>query len=221
MQSGPNRSKNSAASKKSLLQAATSLFGQRGFESTTLKDIGDRAGVDAALIARYFGSKADLYVASLVAEAQGYEAPSNLEGLDAIAEAVISLADLQGLGPVTQALVRSDTADGIRAAAQAHVSRRLVDPLVADMIRRGTDRPELRAQIAVSAILGINLGRGLGWFDELKTVPREELVELIADLLEHRQSESESVRSARIPLRYAERGSVRGFTDGPEAGPCS
>ena len=51
---------------RALVLAAQDLFGQRGFESTTIRDIGDRAGVDAALIARYFGSKADLYIAAVV-----------------------------------------------------------------------------------------------------------------------------------------------------------
>ncbi|MFD9659211.1 helix-turn-helix domain-containing protein [Streptomyces mirabilis] len=33
------------------------LFAERGFDRTTIRDIGERAGVDPALIARYFGSK--------------------------------------------------------------------------------------------------------------------------------------------------------------------
>jgi AcrR family transcriptional regulator len=167
-----------------LLEAAQSLFGQRGFESTTVRDIGERAGVDGALIARYFGSKADLYIATVVAEAQRYQPPSDFERFHEIARAVITLTDEQGLGPVTQALIRSDTSDDIRAAAQTHMARRLVAPMAADMTRRGADRPELRAAIIVSAVVGVNLGRALGWFDALKTVPREELVELIAAMLD-------------------------------------
>jgi AcrR family transcriptional regulator len=46
------RSRNAGASKQALLQAAHELFGQQGFEGTTIRDIGDRAGVDHALIAR-------------------------------------------------------------------------------------------------------------------------------------------------------------------------
>ncbi|MCU1494410.1 MAG: Transcriptional regulator, TetR family [Acidimicrobiaceae bacterium] len=180
----PTRSRDAAASKQALLDAARALFGQRGFEGTTIRDIGERAGVDAALIARYFGSKADLYVAALVAEAQRYQPPPAFEGLNDIARAVLTLTDEQGLGPVTQALIRSDTSADIRAAAEAHIGRRLVAPMATDMTRRGSDRPELRAAIVVSALMGINLGRALGWFDTLSTVPREELVELITSMLD-------------------------------------
>jgi AcrR family transcriptional regulator len=185
--SGQTRSRDAAASKQALLEAARSLFGQQGFESTTIRDIGERAGVDAALIARYFGGKADLYVAAIVAEAQRYQPPSDFEGLEEIARALLTLTDEQGLGPVTQALIRSDTGDDIRAAARTHMTRRLMAPMAADMTRRGSDRPDLRAAVAVAAVMGVNLGRALGWFDDLRTVPREELVELIAAMIDGQQ----------------------------------
>jgi hypothetical protein len=63
------------------------------------------------------------------------------------------------------------------------MARRLVDPLVATMRTRGIDQPELRAEIAVSALFGISLGRSLGWFDEIRSVPSDELVALIVDAL--------------------------------------
>src|ERR1700735_593683 len=101
---GPHRPRAAAATKQALVLAARELFGQRGFESTTIRDIGDRAGVDAALIARYFGSKADLYIAAVVAEGQGDRPPADFRHLSDMAEAVVTRTDEHGLGPVTQAL---------------------------------------------------------------------------------------------------------------------
>jgi AcrR family transcriptional regulator len=176
------RSRDAAASKDSLLQAAQTLFGQQGFEGTTIREIGEQAGVDAALIARYFGSKAHLYIAAVIAEdAEG--APSEYEGLEHSADVMVTRADQRGPGPVLQAIVRSDISPEIREAALDHVARRLVGPLTANATAHGVDRPELRAQIAVSALLGIILGRSLEWFDEMRSVPREELVALIVDTL--------------------------------------
>ena len=60
---------------------------------------------------------------------------------------------------------------------------RPVGPLVANLTAQGVDRPRLRAQVAVSALVGISVGRSLGWFDELRSVPRDELVALIVDAL--------------------------------------
>jgi AcrR family transcriptional regulator len=181
---GPGRPKNAAASKQALLEAAQSLFGKRGFEGTTIRDIGTLAGVDSALIARYYGSKADLYIAAVVAEGQGDQPTSDFEGLPDMTMAMLERTDEHGLGPVTQALIRSDSRDEIQQAARAHMARRLVAPMAADMTQQGIDRPRLRSEIVVSALIGINLGRALGWFDDLKTAPRSQLVELVTALLD-------------------------------------
>ncbi len=177
------RARDAGASKKALLRAAQYLFGRKGFERTTVREIGERSGVDAALIARYFGSKADLYIAAVAAERMDDPQPLPYEGLEQMAEALVTRTDRHGPGPILQALVRSDTADEIRSAAQARVERRMVDPLLAGMAEDHVDRPRLRAELAVSALLGVTLGRSLGWFAELGTVPREELVDLVVDAL--------------------------------------
>jgi AcrR family transcriptional regulator len=176
------RSRDAAASKDALLQAARTLFGEQGFEGTTIREIGERAGVDAALIARYFGSKADLYIAAVVAEdAEG--APIEYTSLEQMADVVLTRADRRGPGPIFQAIVRSDTSPEIRAAAIGRVAQRWVGPLVANLTAQGVDRPQLRAQVAASALVGISIGRSLGWFDEIRSVPRDELVALIVDAL--------------------------------------
>jgi AcrR family transcriptional regulator len=177
-----SRPRDAVATKQALLGAAQTLFGEKGFEATTTRDIGERAGVDPALIARYYGSKADLYVAAVVAEATSDH--SEFENSSDVAEALIARTDRFGLGPVTQALIRSDTLDEIGQAARAHLTRRIVTPLTADLTQRGSDRAQLRAEIIASALLGINLGRGLGWFPQLQSVPKDELVELITALLD-------------------------------------
>jgi hypothetical protein len=88
---------------------------------------------------------------------------------------------------VTQALIRSDASDAsdeIGEAARAHMARRFVDPMVAELSDRGVEDPHLRAEITAAALLGINLARALGWFDEIRSVPREQLVHLVTELLD-------------------------------------
>ena len=176
------RSRDAAASRDALLRAAQTLFGQQGFESTTIREIGEQAGVDAALIARYFGSKADLYIAAVVAE-DAEAVPIEYEGLEHMADVMVTRADRRGPGPILQAIVRSDTSADILDAALDRLARRLVGPLVANMRAQGVDRPQLRAEVAVSALLGFSLGRSLGWFDEIRSAPRDEVVALIVDAL--------------------------------------
>ena len=74
------RSRDAAASRESLLQAAQELFGQRGFERTTTRDIGERAGVDAALIARTSVARPTSISPPWGGEDAGEQPPRSFEG---------------------------------------------------------------------------------------------------------------------------------------------
>ena len=58
-------------SRDRLLASGSTLFAEQGFAATTTRDIAERAGVDAALIVRHFGSKVGLYLAALALEDDG------------------------------------------------------------------------------------------------------------------------------------------------------
>ncbi|MEU4657414.1 TetR family transcriptional regulator [Streptomyces sp. NPDC023723] len=62
--SAPRR-RNPAATRAVLLKAARQRFGRLGYERTTLRDVAADAGVNAALIKRYFESKEGLFKAAL------------------------------------------------------------------------------------------------------------------------------------------------------------
>ncbi|THA51374.1 TetR/AcrR family transcriptional regulator [Streptomyces sp. A1136] len=51
------RSRNAAATRLRLLEAAGDLFAEQGYERTTVRAIAERAGANQALLFRYFGSK--------------------------------------------------------------------------------------------------------------------------------------------------------------------
>jgi AcrR family transcriptional regulator len=185
------RSRDAQASRQALFSAAQQLFGQKGFERTTLREIGEHAGVDAALVARYFGSKADLYVAVVAAERLGSRDPAAFagdeppySGLNQMVEEVLRRSDEHGPGPILQALVRFDTTNEIRAAAEARLVRRLVEPLSSTIGRDGDTRARLRAEVSIAALLGVSLGRSLGWFDQIATAERAEVVALVVEALE-------------------------------------
>ncbi|MDA2921246.1 TetR/AcrR family transcriptional regulator [Desulfobacterota bacterium AH_259_B03_O07] len=44
-----------------ILETSMKLFAEKGFSGTTTKEIAERAGVNQALIFRYFSTKKDLY----------------------------------------------------------------------------------------------------------------------------------------------------------------
>jgi AcrR family transcriptional regulator len=186
----PRRPRNAGATRESLLGAAQDLFGHKGYERTTTREIGEAAGVDPALISRYFGSKADLYLAAVATERLGDDEVDERDRNDApfddlaqVVEVVLRRTARRGPGPILQALVRDDASAEIRAAAAARLERRMVGPIAAGYGEAGLDRPVLRAQVAVAAVLGVGLGRSLGWFDELHAADPGDLAGLVTDAL--------------------------------------
>ncbi|MFF3985129.1 TetR/AcrR family transcriptional regulator [Streptomyces sp. NPDC001797] len=59
------RRRDAAATRRALLLAARTRFTQLGYDRTTLRDVAADAGVNLALIKRYFGSKEGLFKAAL------------------------------------------------------------------------------------------------------------------------------------------------------------
>lgn len=56
-----SRPKSAAATSQTILAAARARFLQESYESVGLRDIAGDAGVDVALVSRYFGSKEELF----------------------------------------------------------------------------------------------------------------------------------------------------------------
>ncbi|MGW1025287.1 TetR family transcriptional regulator [Streptomyces sp. NPDC002577] len=176
----PARRRDAARSRELLLQAARELFAERGFDRTTTRDIGERAGVDPALIARYFGNKTHLYVATLQHPTDD-AAPADLLDPARLLE-VFERVD-RGPGPITQVAVQPYSDPAAQDAARAALHARMVEPLLERFTREGLDRPRLRAEIVVAALIGVLLGRRSGAFDELGQAGPDDLITLLRDSL--------------------------------------
>lgn len=65
MASVPDRERNPARTRAAILDAAEKLFAAKGFEATSLNEVGTAAGVSRGTPGYFFGSKGDLYQAVL------------------------------------------------------------------------------------------------------------------------------------------------------------
>src|SRR5689334_6130678 len=131
--------RNAARSRACLLSAAGALFAERGFDRTTTRDIGERAGVDPALSARYFGSKTGLYLPTLEA---GNDDPPDLLEPERLA-ALLARLDTRGPGPVFRSVVTPHDDPAVQEAAAGAMRARLVRPLERRYRAAGLDRPRL------------------------------------------------------------------------------
>ena len=128
MPKAPNpRRRDAAASRDRLLTAASKLFSERGFDRTTAREIGELANVDPTMIARYFGGKAQLYIAALQAE-DVLEIPADLLDPDRMAT-LVDRCTREGPGPMMQAAIRPYENPDAQAATAAELDKRLVGPL--------------------------------------------------------------------------------------------
>jgi AcrR family transcriptional regulator len=179
--SNPRR-RDAAASRDRLLTAAGKLFSDRGFDRTTAREIGELANVDPTMIARYFGGKAQLYIAVLEAE-DVEDIPADLLDPDRMAT-LVDRCTREGPGPMMQAAIRPYENPDAQAATAASIEKRLVGPLRDRLAGDGDDRPELRAELLVAAFAGVMLARSSGVLENLAAAPTDQVLALLRELLD-------------------------------------
>jgi AcrR family transcriptional regulator len=154
------RQRDSAATRHALLTAARELFGTVGYDATTVRAVADRAGVNQALLFRYFGNKEGLFAEAVLGQAMELLADGPREDLLERTLAAI-LADEADRGPqplmaVLLAAGSAQVAEEVRTqlgSAYSAAFASLVD----------TDDPadaRVRADLLLAWLLGISLMRG-------------------------------------------------------------
>jgi AcrR family transcriptional regulator len=154
---GNPRRRDAAATREALLSAARELFSTRGFDRTTVRDIAAAAGVNQALLFRYFGSKEELLGAALAGPGRALLDESSAERL---------LADL-----LRQMFTGKPRADGGRllmlalsgpkpGAAAEILSREVSEPYARALASlTDAENAELRAELVLAWVLGLALSR--------------------------------------------------------------
>jgi AcrR family transcriptional regulator len=161
------RARDASASRRALLQAAGALFHARGYEGATVREIGERAGMDPSLIARYFGGKEGLYLAVLAEEGADDREP--LGAREMVAE-LLRHWEQRGQSPVSRALAALELSDDVREQVQSVVKRRML----AQFALEGPDAA-LRAEILIALVLGISLTRANGTLPHVARASRAKL----------------------------------------------
>ena len=175
------RRRDAVESRERLLRAAHELFSEQGYERTTVRDVGQRAQVDPAMIARYFGSKAALYLASLRHDQRGAE-PTDLTQPAAVRRLLERIAS-RGPTPTLYAVVRPHEDAELQDAALEVLDRLLTEPARAQAEAHGAQADaRLRAEVVTAALAGIVLSRTSGAFPALAAAPSADVAQLVADL---------------------------------------
>jgi AcrR family transcriptional regulator len=171
-----------------IIDAAGRLFLERGYEQTSMRAIGAAAGVDAALVTHFFGSKANLLATALHWPFDpDVEVPRLLSGgPDHVGRRLVRLItrtwDEQHQRNPILTLLRAATSEP-RAAELlgTFLKTRLFDPLLAAL---GSNRPELRSELAISQLAGLAITRYILHLEPLATAPPHNIVNWIGPTIQ-------------------------------------
>jgi AcrR family transcriptional regulator len=170
-----------------ILAVAREAFAGKGFAGTSVRGIAAEAGVDAALVHHYFGTKDDLFLAALEIPVDPRELllPAIAGGVDGAAERMLrvflSVWDDPELRLPLLGLVRGvvDT-DGQRLMREGFL------PVVLQPIgvALGIDRPELRMPLLASQVFGLIVVRYVLAVEPVASMPADDVVAIYAPTLQ-------------------------------------
>jgi AcrR family transcriptional regulator len=164
-----------------LLAAGRAVFDEVGYERATTREIGERAGVDPALIARYFDSKEGLFLAAIAEGPFGDGDRFDLEPRAVIAF-LLERWDERGHSPVSRALASPALTDDVREKVSAVLGEWLLGPLGEELRAHDVPQAELRAELLVALAVGVAMTRANGTLENLAAVPLDEVVGLLGPL---------------------------------------
>lgn len=184
------RSRDAGNTRQLLLEAARHRFARDGYSATTVRDISRDAGVNVALINRYFTSKEGLFEACLTSTVD--ELDSRGAGSLSLDQILLTMASQVAGLPTGEyplqllLLLRSsgdERADGIRRNILRSFAERIAVAAGWDPKHPDGDQLMLRAQIALAATMGVVLLRASTGLEPLTSAAEEDLSAPIGEFL--------------------------------------
>jgi AcrR family transcriptional regulator len=151
-----HRPRDAAATRADLLRAARQRFAKDGYDGVSVRDIAADAGVNIALISRYFGSKEGLFVEALSGAGRFPDlraaAPAELPAV--LLARILEQPDAYGGENPIAALLRSSGHEGVAERMRAQIDE--------DLTRRLAElSPEADAQVRADLFVALMLGIGV------------------------------------------------------------
>jgi AcrR family transcriptional regulator len=174
--------------KAALLAAAREVFIERGFDGATVRMIASRAGVDAAMVNHWFGSKEGLFAQAVLQFPidphelirRLLDGPQDELGFRII-RTFLTVWDATGGGQFA-ALVRSVTShEGVARALREIFINTLFKNLLENV---DTDQRAQRATLCATQMIGLGMVRYVVHFEPLASAPVETLVAQIGPNLQ-------------------------------------
>lgn len=173
--------------REQILEAARNQFGERGYDGTTIRGIAAEAGVNAALIHHFFGSKEQVFAAALELPIDPADVLSTiLDGPRAeIAERILRLFLRLWRDPDTRksflALVRSVSTN----ESAALMLRQFIQRVMMARVSEALDIPPIRLNALIAHMMGIAMMRHIVRVEPIASADEEDLIATVAPVIQH------------------------------------
>lgn len=183
MSSQPRRPRDAAATRAAILQAARAAFTRHGYERVGVRDVAAAAGIDPALVIRYFGSKERLFAEAVTGEVTLVDlfAGDRAALGERLARYILTKGETPGAFDALLALLRSAPSDPVATLLRDAVDKQFVRPL-ADRLDGGDAL--LRASLIAAHVIGIAVARDVIRSTALAGSDCGALVALVAPVLQ-------------------------------------
>src|SRR5215470_224219 len=175
-------------SRQAILDAARHQFAESGYELTSIRAVAAAAGVDAALVMHFFGTKDELFRAAVTWPFDPTELAPRIRAAgpaslgERLARVFLTFWDDPETGPRLQALLRSAmTSESLSRLLREFVTRQLFQQLMEVM--EGPDRL-LRVELVAAHLWGVAVLRHVLQMEPLASASIDELVAHIGPTLD-------------------------------------
>jgi AcrR family transcriptional regulator len=176
----------SAPARRAILRAARERFAEEGFDRATIRAIAADAGVDPAMVMRYYGSKADLFAATVrvASELPDFSKVPREEVGRRFAQAMLGRWE-RGENKPEEAVLRASVT---HPAAERAIRTTFEERLVPALRRAFPDDPDLdaRAGLVLTQGLGVALCRYVLRIEPLASMDYKVLLDAVgASMQQH------------------------------------
>ena len=174
--------------KAAILEAARTLFASGGLSGTSIRAVAGKAGVDPALVHRFYGGKPGLFAAAMDLPADPGTLVRGLlgGGLDGLGERIVrTFVGVWDSEPAQSRLVAMLRA-GVAGAEAADVLLGYLTEAVLEPLAEATGRADgrLRASLAASQLVGLAVARYLLRIEPLATTSPDDVARALGPTLQ-------------------------------------
>jgi AcrR family transcriptional regulator len=184
----PGRPAGTSDTRDRILASARELFARNGIDRTSIRAVAAAAGVDAALVHHYFGTKQQLFAAAIHLPIDPMtvlvpmrETPVSELGLR-LPSVLLPIWDSEmGAGLIS-------TVRGLLTGADVSLARSFLQEIVVEEVGSRVDNPpgtgRIRAQFVASQLMGVVLARYIVEIEPFASLPAEQIATTIAPNLQ-------------------------------------